>query len=621
MKFNSSAILKIVSTTLFLLLIVGVVLIARNPAKGYELSIYSSLSPLTWVLLIIPIVGGIGIIIHQVTIRHEERGNWWQIGLLLVLLSNLIIVLLPYLKGYAFSCGGDHLSHLGYVNDILISGNIAASDIYPITHILVAQLSSTLNISPEMMMNFPGPVFYLLFVLFSYLLSKELLPKPAAILATTASTVLFCYYYNQVFPMGFAFITFPLIFYLYFKYLRSKSVSLAILLIVLVVLVVFFHPVASFLLTVALIVMGLSNPLVSRHYLSKAESGHSFLAQTQQVSLSLPLISFITLMLWIRQNYSVWNSAVTSVIGWFGSELFVKPMTEMALEAFNKLGLGIIGQLELFVKMYGHYFIYAVLIIIAIIMLARGKLNLSHTNRRSIALYSGLFLLVAVACLIDYVRPLTTLSSGRITHLLPALFPPLVGIALYRIGKTKRNEGEAPPESPRRFHKGKAWRTMAVGLILTICSLIGIFAIYPSPYTYRSYWGVSHAEVSGANWLLEQGDPSIKAVALGTAPLRRFAHALWGTQVTDYPREDRNEHVPDHFGYTDCQTLGESFEGDKYVRTRERYIEVLYTELYPQIGRFSRGDFAELERDSSVDKLYNNGEMQVWYVHGQTLVE
>jgi len=254
-------------------------------------------------------------------------------------------------------------------------------------------------------------------------------------------------------------------------------------------------------------------------------------------------------------------------------------------------------------------------------MLVRRRLNLSPTNQRSVALYSSFFLLVTAVCLIDYVRPLTALSSGRITFLLPALFPPLVGIALYQIGKMRHNEGEALPKSPLRFRKGNVWRTIVIGLIIAVCSVIGIFAIYPSPYTYRPYWGVSHADEAGGYWLVEQGDPAVKAVCLGTASPDRYAVALWGTQVITYPHLDRNEHVPNHFGYSECQTLGESFEGDRYLGTREKFVEALYTELYPQIGRFDRDDFAELDGDFSVDKLYNNNEVQIWYVHGQTLTK
>lgn len=617
MKVNSNITLKILSAVLFLFVAAAAILIARNPATGYELSIYAAMPPLFWILLITAFGGGIGIVVYHISKRKE--GNWWQIGLLLILLSNLVIVLLPYLRGYAFSCSGDHLSHLGYVKDILNTGEFSG-DVYPITHILIAQACSILNIPPEAMMNFAGPFFYLMFVLFTYVLSRELLPRPAAILASVASTVLFCYYYNQVFPMGFAFITFPLIFYLYFKYSRGKSVSLATLLIVLVVLMAFFHPVASFMLIAALVVMELAKPLVNRYYPGKINPARSFLPQPEQISLSLPLIAFIVLMLWIWENYAVWNSAVTSVASWFSAELFVKPMTEIALESFSKLGLSPLGQLELFVKMYGHYFIFALLSFIVIIMLGMRRLNLSPLNQRNIGLYADFFLLVAFVCLIDFVSPLTTLSSGRIMHLLPALFPPLIGIALYQTGKTRDNGREAPSESGRCLQKGKAWRSMVVALIIMVCSLIGIFAIHPSPNTLRPYWGVSHAEETGGYCLVEHGNPDTSVVGIATAPTYRYADALGGDQITDYPRENKDEHVPDHFNYAQYSTLGKSFTGDRYMLTREEVVEMLYTELWPQIGKFNRDDFAKLRDDPSVDKLYDNGEMQTWYVHGQSHV-
>jgi hypothetical protein len=619
MKADSNIAVKIVSTILFLLIITAIILIAQNPAEGYELSVYNAVPFLAWILLITAISGGIGIIVYQ-TSRGKEEEKWWQVGLLLILLSNLVIVLLPYLRGYAFSDYGDHLSHLGSVKGILQAGSFSADNVYPATHILISQLSSLLNISPERMMNFAGPLFYLLFVLFTYLLSREILPKPAAMLATAASTVLFCYYYIEVFPMGFAFMTFPLVLYLYLKYWKGKSVF-GIPLIILIVLMAFFHPVASLTLTIALLIMEASKPLFDRLYIGKRQRAHFSPSWIQQISLNPPLISFIILMLWIWQHYRVWDSTVLSVVSWFRAELLVKPMTERAKEAFETLGLGGIGQLELFIKMYGHHFIYLLLSLIAGIIIARKKLPLVNKDTMGIFLLYCFFMAAVALLLVDYVRPLTSLTSGRMIWLVTALFPPLVGLALFKIGGMEaKGNIESTKEPLHEFSRGKPAKAVGVGLVIAICSLIGIFSIYPSPFTLRPNPAVSYAHMAGENWLLEQGDPSVKAVGLGTGPLYRFADALWGTQERNYPHEDiedMSEGVGDHFSYDQYETLGESFAGDRYMMSRQEFIEIVYTDLYPQIGRFTEDDFAKLEGDFSVDKLYNNGELQVWYVRGQ----
>jgi hypothetical protein len=43
-----------------------------------------------------------------------------------------------------------------------------------------------------------------------------------------------------------------------------------------------------------------------------------------------------------------------------------------------------------------------------------------------------------------------------------------------------------------------------------------------------------------------------------------------------------------------------------------------YVELYPQMAqfRFYPSDFARLEDDTTLDKVYLNGGLDVWYIHG-----
>ncbi len=617
MRVNINAILKIISAILFLCILAAIILIAQNPSTGYELSIYGAISPLVWALLITAIAGGIGIVVYEALKKGEKRGNWWQIGLSLILLSNLIIVLLPFLKGYAFSAVEDHLGHLGAVKEILQTGGIPLSNLYPPTHLLISQLCSITNVSPETMINFAGPFFYLLFVSFTYLLSREILSRSAAMLATAASTVLFCYYYIQVFPMGFAFIIFPLVFYLYFKYQKQGAASLGIPLMILIALIVLFHMVAGFMLTVALLIIELGKPVFNRLYSKKKGHAHSFLSRVQPISLSFFLVSFIILLLWVWRYYGIWESQVSSVVRWFHLELLETPMTAIASSAFSELGLSLLGQLELFVKMFGHLAIYAVLCLIPLTMLVRRRAFPGNTDVRSVFLFSCFFLVAAILWLTDYVRPLTGLTSGRITWTVIALFPPLVGLALCRIGNIELSEN-TDTINKASSHNVKLGRAITVGLIIGISSLIGIFSVYPSPFILQPSFGATHMDTTGEYWLLEQGNPELRVIGVGYVTPGRFARTLGLTYEQNYPHW--GGFAPQHFNYSEYQTFGESLAEDRYMSI-DKTGELAYLELYPQIDRFTTSDFAKLQKDSTVDKLYANREMVIWYVHGQAAEE
>ena len=147
-RIGQNSFMKLISSILFIFILLATILIKQNPIAGYELNIYDAIPVSVWVLLLLAIIGGIGIVVNQAAINSGKKAKFgWQIGLLLILLSNLEIVLLLYLRGYAYLCTGDHLSHIGYAKSILQTGFIISKNVYPITHITISQLSSILGIS------------------------------------------------------------------------------------------------------------------------------------------------------------------------------------------------------------------------------------------------------------------------------------------------------------------------------------------------------------------------------------------------------------------------------------------------------------------------------------------
>lgn len=612
-KVNKTTILKLSSIICFLFILVALILIRRNPSQGYEVSIYSAIPSLIWVLLISAIVGGAAIVVYQV-LKSKETRNWWKVGLLLILLSNLIIALLPALRGYAFSGRADHLSHFGAVKDILQFGNFS-SNVYPLTHTLISQFCLVLNIPSMNMMCFAAPLFYLLFVAFTYLLYQEILPKPAAILATVSSTMLFCYYYVRVVPFGFAAIMFPLIFFLYFKAWNKPSLSLKLLVISLIGLIVFFHPVTSLVLTLSLIIIELSKPLFNRLFIAKKKQEPS--TSAGRISLSLVAISFIVLMLWVWNNYNFWSNSVVNTFRWFSGELLRpaidRSLVEYTLSGFAKLGLGPLGQLELLIRAQGHIIICLLLALMTIIMILRRRIPLSIRYTQSVFSLSIIFWVIATAGLLSYFRALTILNSGRLMYYIFSVAPPLIGMSLYWIiGIEHRNGGITGSYRPR-FYKSKLTRGIAIISIIMVCFVICIFAIYPSPSTYQRNPQVSHMEMAGASWFLNKRDTQFEFMDIGGAITPHFERAVHGNREANYP-ERMNTWLGDHFNYTQYESFGESFTEDRYLILNE-HDKVLYTEVWPT-GRFNWSDFTRLEKDPSVDKLYVNGEMDAWYVRG-----
>ena len=105
-----------------------------NGAESYEISIYAKYAWYFWWLIILAIfTGQILLIINSLS--PEREGLSWLTGFLLILLSNAILLLLPFVRGYAFDSEGDQHTHIGYMRDILRDGSIG-KNFYPLDHII-----------------------------------------------------------------------------------------------------------------------------------------------------------------------------------------------------------------------------------------------------------------------------------------------------------------------------------------------------------------------------------------------------------------------------------------------------------------------------------------------------
>ncbi|RXG33521.1 hypothetical protein [Methanohalophilus sp. WG1-DM] len=604
---NKSLFLKVHLILCFLLLSFLYVQITSKSVPGYEFSIYlTDISPFFWVFFSILIISGLFIIVSSIVGIKEN--NWWKYGILLIVLSNLLVILIYFLRGYPFPAGGDHLTHVGIVKDILHNNTIPINLIYPTIHILITEIILMLNTSTSTICYFIGPIFYLLFILYTYLLSKYLLPFSAAVLATTASTILYCYYYIQIFPMGSAFITFPLIFYLYFKRLNGNFININICLLICLYSMVFFHPVSSFVLIISMLIMEFGQKIIS------IDADNSFRISTfnkpsYKISVIPSLILTISLILWIWTNYSVWNQTVSSVFSWFGNELLVEPMIGKAQEGFDKLGFSSLEIFFLFIKKFGHIFIYFALSIFAICIFFYNKISIGKKEKYSyLASYIIFFLMISVIWITDYVKPLTTLSSGRMIWIMTSLLPPLVGLAIYYF--LHINKIHSLHIFQNQDIKNK-YRSYIVIFIFAICLLIGVFSIHPSPFVVASSSELSEGMIDGPIWLMNNGNLNINVTGAGNPEFRRVSSAIYGNNYRHFPSWEGN--VLDHFGYGANNSIGQTLNGERYLILRPDYLLQLYRDLFPTINRYTENDFDKLNSDSSACLIYDNNDTIIFH--------
>ena len=300
-------------------------------------------------------------------------------------------------------------------------------------------------------------------------------------------------------------------------------------------------------------------------------------------------------------NSYAWHNSVESVASWFSFELLTEPLNTIAIEGFNQLHLNTVDIILLFFKIYGVMLFYLIVSLIISLQLL-FKFDFTYVKEREkFFVYWVFFLVSLILWISDNFLPLTSLSSGRLIALVNSTFPIFVGLGLYRLLKSKKL-------SLKSIHYNI--NPIFITIILIIVFLVGAFSLYPSPAVYTTNDAVDDPQIAGAIWFGEKESPASPIYNLGVIDTFRLQQALNGYSFYNF---QYNIPVPDHFNYTDNNSLGNSFKQNSYLIYDEPFILSIYQKggVFSKIDRFNLYDFQKLDNDSTVNKLYDNGETSV----------
>jgi hypothetical protein len=599
----------------FMLLVAALLLIIlESPASGYELSFYGSVSPLIWVFLIISIIGGIIIIVHQ-AFADNKKSHWWLVGFVVLMLNYFIITIMPALRGYVLYGSGDILSHAGTIQDLVSTGHFEPDNFYPITHILAAQLAQICSIDYIVVMNYAPAVFAFLYMLGLYLLSTAMLQNRGQVLLVTVSGALLIAWGHislgsryGLFPTSMALLMVPFILYLYFKHFdtsKKMAIEFSVLLILMLVLFPFFHPFATVMLCLTFIIIELSKVLYTRITMDRGVNKGNPISPMHRVSIFPAVLLFIVFFMWMSERQT-FAGPIQNVYTYFSGELAASSRGAMMSESLGKLGLAMFDTVILGLKMFGDHAIYAILGIIGAVIIMKSVFSSRDVQSGNLFTFVGCFAICALALLIMLPQNLG-FTPMRVLGFISIFSTVLGGFALYELFK-KRD-------------RYKAIYATVVILIIAFTAVIGVFHTYNSPYTMRPNDQITEMEMRGFYWAFSYSDQDSSFISFTTTSDYRFADAILGRSAAEERRDIQRKpwlegyFIQDHFNYSQYQTFGESFDKDKYIVITKRDV-LCYTELWPQIERFNEGDFAKLETDPSVNKLYSNSEVKAYRVLG-----
>ena len=593
---NSKYKLKILAIACFILIFLSGFIAYSHPSKGYELSIYESTPTFVWIFLIFSIIGGVTIIVHQVYTKEYKSSNFWLFGFLILILSRMTLLYIPFIRGY-YTWRGDNISHIGHVKDVLLTGHFSTDNFYPVTHILLAECISISGSPIELIINHSTALFSVFYVVSIYLLATAVLPKRDAQLLSVAATggVLFNLYNVYLMPNGWSILYLPLLFFFFFK--SFKSLEYKLLLVIMLVLYPFFHPLSSTVLVIMLLTIGFVSSLmyiIEHKKISLGNILHSF-PITQVLIILVIFLPWLLSFSWFNLNIRGLYAAMTTghsldVIAQMGSTL-------------DKIGLHGFEFVKFVIKVMGDEIIFLALSIIAAIILLKSYKNLNTIkSNENLIILLGITFIIGItyaSYLFNIIPGLENIGSHRLLAYLVIFTPIFVGFSFQHFLSKKRNYITA---------------SLCIVIIMT-ASVISILSLYPSPYVIRPNLEVTEMDMHGFEWFVNYKSRDIGCTHIMSPPFR-FADAILGNSEED-KRTDighRAPQIPDHFYYTVRDRLGESHKKDRYAAITQM-DKVIYDTVWEMVGRFDKDDFKKLGNDKTVDKLYCNGECDVWYVH------
>lgn len=561
-----------------------------TPQSGYEISIYtSSLSPITWVLIISGIMIGIILVVSRILLMKSALS--WSLGALLIMANMTIVLLLPVLRGYYLYGRSDFATHTGFVQDILAFGGLpkytepASLDMYPLFHVLVASVSLVTGAEPTTIMNCVFAFFWILYMIFMYLLASMIFQekRKSALVMILSSVLLVPSLDFQVLPYTFFLLLSPLLLFSYL-YLRRERTRGACFMFLLLIAGAFplIHPLPMFFFIATISLIELSNRLRPRLLLRR------------KIAITVPLISFIVLIEWLFTNGSYYlNIGIKSLFSRIVNSPSATKSTSAILEQiFGSIGLSFQEIIELFLKIYGVQLVYAALtLLVCLFVMTRFSINRKRNER--LVIICEYALISFVIFLANLFFPILQVGFSRYLNIFILITPLLVGHLLF--------------EGFRRFNSKLA--AVFITSLLLVATVSSVACYYPSPYIKRPNHPVSQSEVTGIIWFVQNKNPTYEIDNL-RYNIRVVAMAIFGfgeTDVTIWPK-NLVSFVPDHFDYSNRTGLSHAY------MLISAYDKAFYVNVYPELKEFNTKDFEEIANHTILDKLYSNGGLDVFLV-------
>lgn len=570
---NRNRLIMLTTTFSCLSFIYALLIILNNPSKGYELSIYSATPAIFWIAITIGLVNGIFLIVCSM---FDSNKKMWLFGAFEIVFCNAIVISLYALRGYVLYLGrGDVTSYVGMAKDISIYGHIPDYNFYPMSSILISQISQLSYLQVIDISKYLPSLFFVLYVFFVYCWAKSMINDKYFILNVfiASAPIFFAWFTTSIYHQFLSVMILPLFFLCLQK---NQNYGYRILCIVICVTYPFWHPIIAIIVCAYLMAWFLAER-------------YCYNINIKKVSLTLVLISVTCLTLWFINQYLLLKS-IRSIILQLVNLLQVPSTASQAGNIASKLGL--MSAIKSLYLMINDEIIFYILSFISTIYITKQNIII----KKKLFPILMCFAIGTIILLVMFFSARIHTPDRLINLNFNMIFTPLmVGWLLYKL-----------------LLKKKKFLYILLIFLIFISAGTSIISLYPSPITMRPNDQVSYKEVKGMNWLISHKSIKLKTVDV-LSPVRRYADLIYGYEIgRDRWDMIRDLILPDHFGINNQNLL--PMDAERYLVITDFDVRA-YAEVWENIHRFNRDDFYKVDLCTNVDKIYENSELRSYLVH------
>lgn len=570
----------------------------NNLANGYEISIYDNIPVYFLVFLIIGILIGISVLIRRAFCL--DLSNNWIIGIFLISFSNSIIILLPFFRGYFINDVGDELNHLGMIVDILKTGFIGASNIYPSSHLISSVLFYMSGLDLLIIIKIIPLLFYILYILFLYLLVTRLKIKFEQRLLVMAFSAPFIFSYFTVFflPTQLFLYLIPCILTLLFNKIANNNITHNIVFLIFLLPLPFLHPLGVFFTLIMFLIFDLT--LFFNKFLKKKYCLIEIIKIPSSATTFIPgFILFIIFFAWFSV-FALFRIKLETTFEWFfygqGTPVTFAIADQIKAANFSALNIG-----SLLINMYGQIIIYTIICFLCIFFIIR-----EFWHNREYSVIKLFFILFFLFFSFFYMQTLLGdfLGTGRSIRIYCwSLFAATILNGMVCYDWISRKKG----------NKFKLY-VIILTFILLIATLIGVFNVFISPHIKIASLQSTEMDYSGTIWLINYKISN--EVLVGDELFDHYSNYIFGfdynkpkNTIRSYP----GIQLLPNLGYNQSKNLADAYDSELYLLINGR-VKAYKSQLWPDVGLFTLYDLNRLSTDETVLKLFSNGELDIWRV-------